>query len=295
MGSTRVLRFLFVVSALTLSGKSVHAQRYWHDEQGRDAVRIDAWLPFLKGDGHKFFTGVLIPSASIRVGDGFRVEADLPIIRAGQDFGTAGGGKQSSVRLGNPYIGLRIGDDAKRISGTLGVRAPIAKSTKSPIEDAAVDAAAVSNFDDFEAFVPNILTIRGTLEYRTVSASHVLFGVKGGPSMQTNTSGDPTQDSEISLDWGIRTGYEGARAQAAVGLTGRYLLTAPRAPAACPATGSCPAKSFDARTDHHVSASIELRPGNVRPRMTLRIPLDKLRRQDEAGAILGLGVSIAHQ
>ncbi len=294
MGSTRDLRFLFAVSALTLSGKAVHAQRYWHDEQGRDAVRIDAWLPFLKGDGHKFFTGALVPSVSIRVGEGFRVEGDLPMLRAGQDYGLAGG-KQSSVRLGNPYIGLRIGEDDKHISGSLGIRAPIGKSAKTPIEQQAVDAAAVSNFDDFEAFVPNIMTIRGTLEYRKVGAGHVLFGLKGGPSLQTNTSGDPTKDSEISFDWGVRTGYEGSGAQVAVGLTGRYLLTAPRAPGVCPATGSCPGKTFDARTDHHVTASVELRPGSVRPRLTLRFPLDETRRRFEAGAILGLGVSIAHK
>ena len=34
--------------------------------------------------------------------------------------------------------------------------------------------------------------------------------------------------------------------------------------------------------------------GKFRPRLTLRVPLDKLRRQNEAGAIIGLGVSIAH-
>ena len=95
MGSTRAVRLLFALSALTVSATAVHAQRYWHDEQGRDAIRIDAWLPFLKGDGHKFFTGALVPSASIRVGEGFRVEGDIPILRAGQDFGTAGGGTQS--------------------------------------------------------------------------------------------------------------------------------------------------------------------------------------------------------
>lgn len=294
MGSTRPLRFLFAVSALTLSGTAVHAQRYWHDEQGRDAVRIDAWLPFLKGDGHKFFTGALVPSVSVRVGDGFRFEGDLPILRAGQDYGTAGG-KQSSVRLGNPYIGLRIGEDDKKVFGTLGVRIPLAKSAKTPIEQQAVNAAAVSNFDDFEAFVPNLLTIRGTMEYRTVSASHILFGVKGGPSLQTNTSGDPSVDSEILLDYGVRTGYEGDRAQLAVALTGRYLITAPRSPATCPATGTCPGKSFAGRTDHHISGSFELRPGSVRPRVTLRFPLDKARRQNQAGAILGLGVSIAHK
>lgn len=294
MGSTRVRRFVLAFSVLTLCTKAVYAQRYWHDEQGRDAIRIDAWLPFLKGDGHKFFTGALVPSASIRVGEGFRVEADLPILRAGQDFGAVAG-TQSSVRLGNPYLGLRIGEDDKSVSGSLGLRIPASKGAQTAIQQQAVDAAAVSNFDDFEAFVPSIMTVRATLEYRKVSPSRVLFGVKGGPSLQTNTSGDPTQDSEVSLDYGARVGYEGTGAQIALGLTGRYLVTTPRAPELCPATGSCPSKSFSGRTDHHLSASAELRSGSVRPRVTLRVPLDEQRRRFEAGAILGVGVSIAHK
>jgi len=293
MGSTRVLRFLLAVSALSLSGRVVQAQRYWHDDQGRDAFRIDAWMPFLKGDGHKFFTGALVPSASIRVGDGFRIEADVPVVRASQDFGGTVG-TQSAVRLGNPYIGLRIGEDEKPVAGSLGLRLPIGQNPKDAAGEQAVAVGAIANFDDFEAYTPDVMTFRGTMEYRKLSAKNVLFGVKGGPSLQTNISGDPTIDTEISLDYGARVGYDGARALATLALTGRYLLSVPRAPDTCPVTGPCPAKSFDARSDHHLSGTLELRAGAVRPRVTLRIPLDKSRRDNDASAILGLGVSIAH-
>jgi len=211
MGSTRVLRFLLAVSALSLSGGVVQAQRYWHDDQGRDAFRIDAWMPFLKGDGHKFFTGAMVPSASIRVGDGFRVEADLPLVRASQDFGGIAG-TQSAVRIGNPYIGLRIGEDAKPVAGSLGLRLPIGQDPKDAAGQQAVAVGAIANFDDFEAYTPDVMTFRGTLEYRKVGAKNFLFGVKGGPSLQTNISGDPTIDSEISLDYGGRFGYDGAGA-----------------------------------------------------------------------------------
>jgi len=292
MGSTRVLRFLFVVSALSLSGGVVQAQRYWHDDQGRDAFRIDAWMPFLKGDGHKFFTGAMVPSASIRVGDGFRVEADLPIVRASQDLGGIAG-TQSAVRIGNPYIGLRIGEDAKPVAGSLGLRLPIGQDPKDAAGQQAVAVGAIANFDDFEAYTPDVMTFRGTLEYRKVSAKNILFGVKGGPSLQINIIGDPTIDSEISLDYGARVGYDATGALATLALTGRYLLSVPRAPLTCPVTGSCPAKSFDARSDHHLSGTVELRLGSVRPRATLRVPLDKARRDNDASAILALGVSIA--
>jgi hypothetical protein len=292
MGSTRVLRFLLAVSVMSLSGGVVQAQRYWHDDQGRDAFRIDAWLPFLKGDGHKFFTGALVPSASIRIGDGFRFEADLPVMRAGQDFGGTVG-TQSAFRIGNPYVGLRIGEDDKSVAGLLGVRLPVGQDPKDAAGQLAVAAGGIANFDDFEAFTPDLLTFRGLLEVRRVSAKNFLFGVKGGPSLQTNISGDPTTDSEISIDYGARFGYDGSRVLAMLALTGRYLMTAPRAPATCPATGACDARSFNNRTDHHVSGTVEFRPGAIRPRVTLRVPLDKARRTNEAGAILGVGVSIA--
>jgi hypothetical protein len=293
MGSTRVLRFLLAVSALSFSGRVVQAQRYWHDDQGRDAFRIDAWMPFLKGDGHKFFTGAMVPSASIRVGDGFRIEADLPIVRASQDFGGIAG-TQSAVRIGNPYIGLRIGEDEKPVAGSLGLRLPIGQDPKDAAGQQAIAVGTIANFDDFEAYTPDVMTFRGTLEYRKVSAKNILFGVKGGPSLQTNISGDPTIDSEISLDYGGRVGYDGTGALATLALTGRYLLSVPRAPLTCPATGSCDAKTFDARSDHHLSGTLELRLASIRPRVTLRVPLDKARRDNDAGAILGVGVSIAH-
>ena len=78
MRLTRVLSPLIVLTALAFPATVVHAQRYWHDEQGRDAFRLDFAMPFLKGDGHKFFTGTFVPSLSLRAGEGFRVEADIP-------------------------------------------------------------------------------------------------------------------------------------------------------------------------------------------------------------------------
>jgi hypothetical protein len=81
MRLTRVVSPLIVLAALALPATVVHAQRYWHDDQGKDAIRFDFGLPFLKGDGHKFFTGTFVPSMSYRAGT-LRVEADIPIARA---------------------------------------------------------------------------------------------------------------------------------------------------------------------------------------------------------------------
>lgn len=285
MRLTRVLSPLIVLTALAVPATVVHAQRYWHDEQGRDAFRLDFAMPFLKGDGHKFFTGTFVPSLSLRAGEGFRVEADIPVARAGAEGA-------SSIRLGNPYLGLRIGDDAKPISGILGVRIPASKQPTTAIAAQAFSAAMVSNFDDFEAYSPNLMTVRGGLEYRRSRGDGLMFSARGGGALQLNTSGDPSDDAETYFDYGARAGYDGAKALATVALTGRYLITAPEHDFVCTVGDpDCNPKGFNERTHHHVTGVLELRTMSFRPRVSLRVPLDKDLR-NIAGAVLGVGVSI---
>jgi len=285
MRLTRVLSPLIVLTAMAVPATVVHAQRYWHDEQGRDAFRFDFALPFLKGDDHKFFTGSFVPSLSLKAGDGFRVEADVPVARAGGD-------NTSSIRLGNPYLGLRIGDDAKPVSGTLGVRIPASKRPTTAIATRAIEAGMISEYDDFEAYDSNLLTVRGALEYHRARGDGLMFGARGAGSLQMNTSGDPSADSEMLFDYGVRSGYEGTRALATLALTGRYLITAPDHNFACPAGDpDCNPKGFNERTHHQITGVIELRSMRIRPRVSLRVPLDKDLR-DIAGAVLGVGVSI---
>ncbi len=279
MRLSRALRPLIAVTALALPSAAAHAQRYWHDDQGRDAIRTDVWLPFLKGTDHKFFTGAIVPSVSIRVGDGFRVEGDVPLMRGALPAPT-GGKSTQSLRIGNPYLGLRVGDDAKLVSGFLGVRGALAGRAKDAQGQRAIDAAAVANYDDFEAFTPNLLTVRGGVEIHHVSKKGFLVGVRTGPSLQVNTSGNPLADNDTYFDYGFRLGFEGAKALATAALTGRYLLTT---------NGS---QDFADRSAHHLAGTVELRSGGFRPRATLRLPLKKALR-DEAGGTLGLGFSLA--
>lgn len=284
MRLTRVLSPLFVLTAMAVPATVVHAQRYWHDEQGRDAFRFDFNLPFLKGDDHKFFTGSFVPSLSLRAGDGVRVEADLPIARAGADGASA-------VRLGNPWIGLRIGDDDKSFMGILGIRLPAARKPTTAIAARAIEAGGTES-DDFEAYTPNTMTLRGGIEYHRVRSGGLMFGARGTGSLQMNMGGDPTLDTEVSLDYGVRTGYEGARALATVAITGRYLVTAPHHLFVCDVDDEeCDPKGFNERTHHRITGLLELRSGRFRPRVSLAIPFDKDLR-DVAGAVLGIGLSV---
>jgi|ERR1043165_5724970 hypothetical protein len=279
MRLTSALRLMTILSMLAVPSGSVAAQRYWHDDQDRDAVHLDVWYPFLKGDADRFFTGAFVPSVSHRIGEGFRIEGDLPLMRAGYTLPT--GGKTSNFRIGNPYLGLRIGDDQKLVTGIVGMRVPLEQTPTSLAGMQGVTAGLVSNTDDFEAFVPTLLTFRGGLEIRKLRKSGLVLGARGGSSLQISTSGNPVQETSVYFDYGARIGYEGKRSLVDVALTGRYLINP---------NGSL---SFDERTQHAASGTVEWRPGHVRPRATLRIPFDKVSR-DVAGAVLGLGVGIAH-
>lgn len=288
MRPTRALRSLLFLVPLVFQFRAASAQRYWHDEQGRDAIRLDLGKPFLKGEGEKFPTGSIVPSLSMRAVEAIRVEADLPLMRAGFDFGTPTG-TSSAFRIGNPYLGLRIGDDEKLITGTIGFRLPLASKPDTPIAQQAVRAGAITTFDEFEAFAPNFLTVRSSLEAHWVSDTKVLLGAKAGPSLLMSTDGDPNKQSDIFFDYGGRIGYEASGAQMTVALTGRYLITpADKAFERCTPVG-CEIERFH----HAASATVELRSGALRPRVSVRLPFDKDLR-DQAGTILTVGLSFAH-
>jgi hypothetical protein len=277
MRSTRALRPLLVLTWLVLPGP-LQAQRYWHDDQGGSAIRLDVAYPFLKGDNYNFPTFAAIPSASIRAGEGIRVEVDFPFVRAGYDYGSTTG-SLTALRIGNPYLGFRVGDDSKPFSGVLGARLPIAENPKDAIGQLAIATGVASTFDDYEAFTPNIAGVRAALEGRWVNKGGLLLGAKLGGSILITTAGDPLVQTVKYIDYGGRAGFAGSSFQATVALTGRMASQA--------TTGT----GFSARTHHAATGAVELRKGIVRPRVSLRIPLDK-DLKDVASAVLGLGVTI---
>lgn len=297
MRLNHAVRPLLLSAALLGTARAAQAQRYWHDEQGRSAFRFDFGLPFLKDSlspGKKFYTGSMVGSFSLRAGDGFRVEGDVPVMRAGYDYGTAIG-SLSSIRVGNPYIGLRIGEDEKLVTGSIGVRLPMNGRPSTDIGQRAVTGGIVSNFDEYEAFASKSMAVRAGLEVHSVKKNGMMVGVRGGPSMLINTSNDPKAESEISFDYGARIGVERSTALASLALTGRYLMTAPAYDFSCVGYGfaaGCDPKSFDARDYNAITAMVELRPGAIRPRAALRFPLDKAVR-NYSGTTFQVGISIA--
>ena len=250
------------------------AQQYWPDRAEGTVVRADFLKPFFKGDGGpQFLSGVVFVSASTQAGKLLRIEADVPLVRAGFTIGEI---TESSLRIGNPYLGARIHRADGLASGYLGVRLPLAGEPETPAGWMAYEVGADSDPDQWEAFLPNVFTARAGAELRSVSPSGLLIGAKLGPSVLVPSEGGG--DPELFADYGVQGGYEGSAIRATIGVTGRLLATESDL-------------SLAERTFHMATGTLELRRGRIRPSLLFRMPLDQSMRQS-LNATVGFGLAI---
>lgn len=262
--------------ASVLGSRSLPAQQYWPDRAEGTVVRADFLKPFFKGDGLQFLSGAVFLSGSGPVGTLVRVEADVPLGRAGLTAGTSA--TESSLRLGNPYVGVRIHRAGRPLAGYFGVRLPLAGDPSTSVASTAMEVGAMSDPDRLEAFLSKVLTARAGAELRSVSPRGMLIGAKFGSSLLVPTRGDG-YEAELFADYGVQGGYEGAGVRATVGITGRLLATESDL-------------SFSERTEHVVTGMVELRRGRVRPSVLIRVPMDPSVRET-LRATVGFGLAIA--
>lgn len=270
MRRKRLTRFVLTAAALLAGARPGLAQSYWHDDVGRTQLRIELLKPLIKNADEDFTTGAAFVSASFRAGSAIRFETDLPISHAAAD-------DFSSTRIGNPYLGVVRHRDESRWAWRVGLRLPVASSLNSLDDFVAPAIGVLSDPDRFEAFVPDVLTLRGAFEWRQIKPSGLLLGAVVGPSVLIATE-DGGDDAELLGDYGLRIGYRDDGVQAAASFTGRLVFTEDDA-------------SLAERTDHRLNGTIELRRGPVRPEFLIRIPLDSSVR-DAVGVILGAGLRL---
>lgn len=260
--------------ASSVGSSQLPAQQYWPDRGEGTVVRADFLKPFFKGDAYQFLSGAVFFSVSGPVGKTLRLEADVPLARA--SFSIPGLSSRSSVKLGNPYVGMLVHREGRPLSGYLGLRLPLASSPSSSAGALALIAGGLADPDRFEAFVAKVFTVRGGVEMRSLSPAGLLLGAKLGPSLLVSTEGG--DESELFADYGVRIGYQDAKVRTTVAITGRYQVTGDGA-------------SFSDRTEHVITGVVELRRGRVRPSALIRVPLDHEVREI-FGATAGFGLAI---
>ena len=243
---------LFVVALLYSTGP-LHAQPVWIAAEQDHALSFEWQKPFLaNSEGTEFFHSVFFLGYRVRTSESLTFMVDLPF----SNFSMESTGQ---FLLGNPYVGLAIGNDDALFSGDVGVRLPIADKEKAN----ASAFGMAGDIDRLEAFATEAVPAMGLLRFHTgIPATD--FGVRMhvGPSVLVymNDRGDEVMD--VYMKYGLLIQYEQEYLLAQLGYSGIYTVR----------------HQFDSEEDK-VSSQIGLTVnGDVGlgfwPGLLLRIPLD---------------------
>jgi hypothetical protein len=277
MRLTPVCRSLILVAGLTVCIRGgAAAQSYWHDDAGRAQYRLELLKPFLKSVDESFFTGAGFLSGSFLVGTGLRLEGELPFTRT--SFSNPALGDISGFRVGNPYVGLVSHRGERPFAFRVGVRLPVVGFPDDPADLTAIAVGAISDLDRLEAFAPDLVTVRGGIEWIKVQPGGLLLGAAFGPTVLVD---DGFGHAELLGDYGFRMGYRNEALQAYGAITGRINVT------------SDDVDGLSERTQHQLTGVLAMRRGSVRPEFLVRFPLDDDSR-DLAGVIVGVGLRLVH-
>lgn len=223
----------------------------WGDPAPR-AVSLEVNRPSFDGGGTSALTTVNQLGIRWSVGSMILV-GELPIVIAKPD-----GAPSGATLIGNPLLAIAANPSGEFI-GELGVRIPVVSVT-TPEKAFAQTVGLLADFVDFDAYLDDVLTIRGTMGYRHRSPEHFTWRVALRPTFMAPT-GSNTGDSELFLDYGFQVGYETEQFTAGAMFNGRGIVTE---------SGG----SFGERTVHEIALGGSVIAGQWRPGLILRIPAD---------------------
>ncbi len=256
----RSLLWIFSVLALgtflALLPLSAAAQTLWTSPDQGSNLALE-WLrpEFDEGDDLSFFTSGLFLSGRAMLSDNVALVADLPFAFVDADFEF--GGSESDVTMGNPLLGLEV----QRGSFWLdtGLRVPLA-----PSDNAAVWYGFWSDYDRCEAFMPDVLSAFGAINYQFRRPdSHFSMRLRGGPLMLVETEEDVLEDNtEFFAIYSLQGWYDTPKMRFGAGFTGRLWATESDL-------------DFGERSAHSLGLTLAGKFGGVEPGLHFRLPLDE--------------------
>jgi hypothetical protein len=249
----------------------LRAQSIWLDRSHDKTLGLEVLRPNFKSEGNNEVSGLaLFLSLRAPLSQQLSFVSELPFVHsnyASRSIFLRGG---SESTIGNPYLGVEIGRKDSPFFGEFGVRLPITSDDKF----GTALVGFLTDFDRFEAFIPNTLPITGMLNYHHREASGFALRFRGGPSLLIYTEGGLGDSADLFAGYSAQAGYESERFSLLGGLTGRANLT-----------------EEDAGSVHQLGFNASLGLGNVRPGIHFRIPLDD-ELKESMDFVLGFNLGI---
>lgn len=233
-------------------------QSFWLPATEGPSVALEVLRAGFVGDSDVAgTTGVLFLSGRLPVGERLGLVLELPVARAAFDPGPQFGG----TALGNPYLGVEIGDRNEGLLFEVGARPPLAGDDKFLVHF----VSSMTEFDRLEAFFPDNLSVSALASHRTEDPDTGLtLRLRGGPIFSYYVKHEEEARShDLYLGYGVQAHYLAGPARLLGGITGRYMVTDDEP------------MDIAERATHQLGVAASLANGPVRPGLHLRIPLDQ--------------------
>ena len=281
------MRALPAALALWLAGAAC-AQPEWRPPAGEAAVSVD--LLTAVGTGYSALAtddqgqvvgefdyrsrpAVLVLGVRLPLGDVWGVRAELPLSALSEsvDARTVGADpprvRGTDTALGNPYLGVEWSPRAG-VSAEVGLRVPLARA--EPVrEDVgttdAVFAGLAADYERFDAYLSDVLTVRGAVEAQPQLTPDIALRLRAAPSVYVSTCGGGCRDrSDVGLALGAHvTATPGAWTVEAGLLTNQFYSDLQE--------DGYGYRFFNTDAALALSASTEV--GGVRPGLSARVPV----------------------
>ena len=227
------------------------SQSAYESPRNYNAAVLEALRPSFAGIGSSFTTAAYSASYQFGVGNTGRtfITASLPFAHTSLDDGP------SETALGNPYIGVTLFSKRDPVVYEFGVRLPLAS------DNAGLTAGFFGDFDQFEAYQPDLLSFQPSLVYFPARSGDWVMFTRLAPVLMIRTGEtDSEARGELYANYALHFFYYGQAVQGGISFTGRAALTEDG--------------NFNERTVHHMGFTIQKDLGPVIPGIHFRYPLD---------------------
>ena len=271
-------RIIFLFSLLLLFAQQATTQPIWQMPEGKHTFLLEALKPDFEGeDNTTFLTSAWFLNYRYAFNSNLALKIDLPFAHFGTEA-QRGFGSTSGNRLGNPYVGIEISNAQKTLFASLGLRPPLISDLD--LDEGSGAAAFVGltteYIDRMEAYLPDVLSLIGTVDFKIESPDGFVAMAHTGAWTWID-AGDQQDESEFGVLYGAYLGYAGNAVRLYGGLAGRWILTEEG--------------DFGENTLHELRFRASFAGGNVRPMLQLRLPLDE-DYKDVLDSVIGVGLEI---
>ena len=263
-----VLSVLCVVANTTpVSGQSIWLPHSDESTLSLEVLKSDMYTYLWGSSKPKFLTTVWFLSTRVPVSRNVHLLAELPFVHFDSEW-------RPGDMIGNPFLGLEVGDNQKRMYGLFGVRIPLVPDDKP----GAVRYGSYSDVDRTEAFEPDLLPMSGRFGMRRTWESGAMVHGYIGPCVWLYIGDVDDVDTEVAVEYGIQLWVHSGAARMGGGFTGRLWATADDA-------------DFAEKTVHQFGFAASFGSGRVHPGFHVRVPLDDLAEYFGVKYIWGLNVT----